>query len=173
MRAAPRREAHSFVELRKAATRAAGLVGRPVQAVTPCRRRSLPAPDGPIKPRADSGVHVIPRLGGVRSTGHVDADRVVLLIDHQLRTAIAGRRLIRFTYMKVSRVAEPHDYGIHNGALRLLVYQLRAKPFSRGWRMLDVAKIQSLVLLDQTFAGSRGAAYRTHLKWDRVFARVE
>jgi WYL domain len=123
-----------------------------------------------VQPLAFVSFHVWAAVG---STAHVDADRVVLFIDHQLRTAIAGRRLIRFTYMKVSRVAEPHDYGIQNGALRLLVYQLRAKPFSRGWRMLDVAKIQSLVVLDQTFAGSRGAAYRTHLKWDRVFARVE
>ncbi len=109
----------------------------------------------------------------MRSTGHVDTDRVVVLIDHQLRTAITGKRLIRFTYMRVSRVAEPHDYGIQNGTLRLLVYQLRAKPFSRGWRMLDVAKIQSLVVLDQTFAGSRAAGHPGHLKWDRVFARVK
>ncbi len=98
---------------------------------------------------------------------------VVSIADHQIRMAIAGRRLIRFTYGSASRVAEPHDYGVQHGVTRLLVYQLRSMPFSRGWRMLDVAKISGLAVLEETFGGSRGASHSHHFEWDTLFARVE
>jgi hypothetical protein len=98
---------------------------------------------------------------------------VVAIIDHQLRHAIASRRLIQFTYASVSRVAEPHDYGELNDTAKLLVYQLRSSPPARGWRLLEVAKIQHLVVLERTFAGSRIQAGQQHHHWDTVFARVE
>ena len=108
------------------------------------------------------------------STAHVaSVEPVVLLVDHQLKSAIAQKRLIQFTYSSVSRLAEPHDYGIQHDVVRLLVYQLHSTPFSKGWRLLDVAKMEHLVVLPQTFDGSRGAAHRHHNEWDRVFARVE
>ena len=98
---------------------------------------------------------------------------VVSLADRQIRVAIAGKRLIRFTYGSLSRVAEPHDYGVQHGVVRLLVYQRRAVPFSRGWRMLDVSKITRLEVLDETFEGTRGDSHTHHFQWDAVFARVE
>lgn len=102
-----------------------------------------------------------------------DSGHVVLLVDRQIRTAITRRHLIRFKYGPSVRVAEPHDYGIQHGLLRLLVYQRRAMPISRGWRMLEVAKITELQVLEDTFAGSRGAAHSDHFQWDTLFARVE
>lgn len=99
--------------------------------------------------------------------------KVVAIIDHQLRHAIANHRLIQFTYGSVSRVAEPHDYGELNDTLKLLVYQLRSPPPARGWRLLDVDKIQNLVVLERTFAGSRRQADQRHHHWDTWFARVE
>ena len=101
------------------------------------------------------------------------AQRVVSLIDHQLRTAIASRRLLQFTYRSITRVAEPHDYGVQHGARRLLVYQIRSTPFSRGWRLLDVDRIENLVVLERTFAGTRREAHQHHYHWDEVFARVK
>jgi hypothetical protein len=98
---------------------------------------------------------------------------VVSLADRQIRVAIAGKRLIRFTYGSLSRVAEPHDYGVQHGVVRLLVYQRRAVPFSRGWRLLDVSKITRLEVLDETFDGTRGDAHAHHFQWDAFFARVE
>ena len=74
------------------------------------------------------------------------SDRVVVLLDRQLRTAIARRQLIRFKYGATVRVAEPHAYGMQHRFVRLLVYQRRAMPFSRGWRMLDVSKTGQLEL---------------------------
>lgn len=96
--------------------------------------------------------------------------------DQQLRTAIAERRLIEFSYGSPGRrVAEPHDYGRIEGKIALLVYQIRGA--SRGplpnWRMLHLDKIQNLTMLDETFAGSRGPAHAQHKDWDEVFARVE
>lgn len=94
-------------------------------------------------------------------------------LDGLLRFAIAHARLIEFTYHSVSRVAEPHDYGVHHGATRLLVYQGSSDSTRMpGWRLLDVSKIERLVVLEETFRGSRGATYRQHTNWDELFARV-
>ena len=99
------------------------------------------------------------------------------LLDSQLRSAIAGKRLIEVGYKGGLRLAEPHDYGIQNGNQRLLVYQLRgpARPGrpAIGWRLLDVDKIESCTVLDTVFAGSRGPAHAHHMAWDVVYARVK
>ena len=98
--------------------------------------------------------------------------------DERLRFAIENKRLIQVRYGGRLRVAEPHDYGVQKGIERLLVYQLRA-PVDRpqrsvtGWRLLDIQKIEDCVVLESTFAGSRGPAYRSHLSWEIVYARVD
>ena len=96
--------------------------------------------------------------------------------DHQLRFAIARKRLIELQYDGRLRVVEPHDYGVKNGSPKILVYQLRASgPQStrtRGWRMLDVAKISVCAVSDATFSGSRADAAQRHFTWDELFARV-
>src|SRR4029453_17633158 len=101
-----------------------------------------------------------------------DSEHVVLLVDRQVRLAIARRSLIRFKYGAAVRVGEPHDYGIQRGVVRLLVYPRGGARFSRGWRLLDVAKITQLEVLNETFAGSRRAAHSHHFQWDTLFARV-
>jgi hypothetical protein len=68
-------------------------------------------------------------------------------IDEQLRFAIADKRLLEVGYHGNLRVAEPHDYGVQNGAAKLLTYQLRKRDDGRwmaisGWRMLEVSKIE-------------------------------
>jgi hypothetical protein len=70
-------------------------------------------------------------------------------------------------------VAEPHDYRVQHGVVRLLVYQLRSMPFSRGWRLLDVSKMSGLAVLDETFTDSRGRGHRHHIVWNALFVRVE
>jgi hypothetical protein len=94
-------------------------------------------------------------------------------IDGLLRFAIAHARLIQFSYGLVTRTAEPHDYGVQHGVPRLLVFQ-RWSETSRtpGWRLLDVSKIKRLVVLEETFAGSRSASHLRHTKWDELFLRV-
>jgi hypothetical protein len=97
-------------------------------------------------------------------------------VDQRIRFAIAQKLLLEITYKGGGRIVEPHDYGIQNGVQRLLVYQRRgpARPGQSpaGWRMFDVPKIDSLVVLDMPFSGSRGASHRHHTAWDALYARV-
>jgi hypothetical protein len=99
-------------------------------------------------------------------------------IDEQLRFAIAHKRLIQFSYAGAQRVAEPYDYGVQNGVVKLLVYQRLASETgtlrhgAKGWRLLDVSKIAECSVLDQDFKGSRGAQHQRHRAWDVVYARV-
>ena len=99
-------------------------------------------------------------------------------IDEQLRFAIAHKRLIQVTYDGHVRVLEPHDYGIQKKAPRLLAYQVRggsahANSGGRGWKLLNVSKIEACSVLDDRFPGSRARSNQEHLVWDEVFARVD
>jgi hypothetical protein len=99
------------------------------------------------------------------------------ILDNQLRFAIANKRLIRFTYESVVRIAEPHDYGVKEGAPKLLAYQRqkagRRDQRVRGWRWLDVPKIQDCIVLDESFSGTRETANQQHHHWDVLYARVD
>ena len=99
-------------------------------------------------------------------------------VDSRLRQAIAGKKLVEIRYKHQSRIVEPHDYGVQRGVERLLAYQLRttgatAGKESIGWRLFDVAKIESLVVLESTFNGSRRTSQQDHHAWDVLYARVE
>jgi hypothetical protein len=103
---------------------------------------------------------------------------VTASLDGQLRFAIAGKRLLEVSYKGSVRLVEPHDFGVQKGREHLFVFQRRVisghpgkKPF--GWRMLEVALIERCVVMDQTFAGSRGRADHDHNVWDVLYARVE
>jgi len=95
--------------------------------------------------------------------------------DTSLRFAIANKRLVCFYYNEKWRIAEPHDYGVKNGTAKLLVYQVRGESTSlvRGWKLLDVARIEQLAILEDTFRGTRGRPEQHHMQWDEVFVRVE
>lgn len=43
-------------------------------------------------------------------------------INPRLWQAIEQRRLIRLVYKRRERIVEPHDYGIHNGIVKLFAY---------------------------------------------------
>lgn len=93
----------------------------------------------------------------------------------QLLSAIERRRLIRFEYHELPRVAEPHDYGIINGVEQLLVYQVGGESRSKklpDWRLVRVAEIKQLRILDKRFPGGRPVPSGKHKKWDPIFARV-
>ena len=98
-------------------------------------------------------------------------------VDAYIREAIAGKHLVQLRYKHQTRVVEPHDYGVQRGVPRLLVYQLnstgRTGGHSVGWRLFDIAKIESLSILDAKFRGSRRAAGQDHHTWEVLYARVE
>jgi len=97
-------------------------------------------------------------------------------LDERVRFAIAQRRLIQLSYGGHLRVMEPHDYGLKNGAVMLLGYQVRGGSASpggaKGWRLLKVEKIDACMVWETTFAGGRAADPQGHLDWDELFARV-
>lgn len=94
--------------------------------------------------------------------------------DTSLRFAIANKRLIRCLYNSRVRIAEPHDYGVKGGVAKLLVYQVSGESTTvvRGWKLLDVSRIEQLVVLDRTFGGTRVKPNQHHMQWDEVFVRV-
>ncbi|MBV9302990.1 MAG: hypothetical protein JOY62_16180 [Acidobacteriaceae bacterium] len=95
-------------------------------------------------------------------------------IDGLLRTAIRQKRLIRYIYTGKLRIVEPHDYGIHNGVVKLFGYQVRgssSKPLP-NWRWAQVSSISDLFLLDEQFPGRRPSQSGKHHQWDQIFARV-
>jgi hypothetical protein len=96
-------------------------------------------------------------------------------LDECIRHAISKRRLLELRYKRTVRIAEPHDYGVIDGTRRLLIFQLRGPDSGKGtvgWRLLDVFKIESCGVTDQTFAGSRGQSQQKHYQWETLYARV-
>ncbi|HVH86880.1 MAG TPA: histidine--tRNA ligase [Terriglobales bacterium] len=92
-----------------------------------------------------------------------------------LLKAIDEKKLIRFEYQGKQRIAEPHDYGIQNGLVRLLSYQVGGATSSGrlpAWRWIEVPGISGLEITTQHFAGSRGEASTRHHNWEHVFACV-
>jgi hypothetical protein len=96
-------------------------------------------------------------------------------LDQVLRTAIEERRLLRIRYKDKDRIVEPHDYGLHNGVIKLLGYQVGGSSSAPlpNWRWIETDLISSVELLDRTFAGGRPASSGKHHKWDKLFVRVK
>src|SRR4051812_19928622 len=96
-------------------------------------------------------------------------------IDQLLRVAIAQTRLLQLRYRGRDRIVEPHDYGEHNGIIKVLTYQVggSSSGLLPNWRWMDVEQISEARLLDQTFPGGRPAASGKHHRWDNLFVRVK
>jgi hypothetical protein len=80
-------------------------------------------------------------------------------------TSIEGRRHVRFFYDAKERISEPHDYGVQNGQVRLLVYQFGGESNTGrlpAWRLVDVNRISELKILNTIFPGNRPAPSGQH-----------
>ena len=95
-------------------------------------------------------------------------------LDRLIRKAIRAKRLIRFRYKNQQRIAEPHDYGIQNGIVRLFCYQIAGRSSGRlpGWRMVNVSEIQDYEILKKQFAADRKTPTGLHHHWNEIFLRV-
>jgi hypothetical protein len=96
-------------------------------------------------------------------------------LDQLLRTAIEQTRLLRLRYRNKDRIVEPHDYGKHNGVIKLLTYQIGGSSSGPlpNWRWMETDLISNAQLLDQTFPGGRPTAAGKHHTWDKLFLRVK
>jgi hypothetical protein len=90
-------------------------------------------------------------------------------------SAIEQKRLLRFRYKNRERIIEPHDYGIHNGVIKLFGYQVGGSSSQRlpNWRWAEQDLISDLQILDRTFPGGRPTKSGRHQKWDKLFIRVK
>src|SRR5271154_1573718 len=72
-------------------------------------------------------------------------------LDQLLRTAIEQTRLLRLRYRNRDRIVEPHDYGEHNGVIKLLTWQIAGSSSGPlpNWRWMEPALISDAQLLDQ------------------------
>ena len=95
-------------------------------------------------------------------------------VDALLRSAIEQKRLIRLVYRGKPRIVEPHDYGVHNGSVKLLGYQVGGSSGSPlpNWRWMEVNSMADIHLLDRTFPGGRLTPSGKHHRWDQLFMRV-
>jgi hypothetical protein len=92
-----------------------------------------------------------------------------------LWAAIEQKRLIRLRYKNRERIVEPHDYGIHNGSIKLLAYQVGGSSSQTlpNWRWMEQSLISDIQLLNQTFPGGRSTPSGKHHQWDQLFIRVK
>src|SRR5258708_1736377 len=99
----------------------------------------------------------------------------VIDVDELLRAAIKQKRLVRLVYRNKLRILEPHDYGIHKGAVKLLGYQVAGASSNPlpNWRWMEIRFISEIHLLDRTFPGGRPSPSGKHHSWDQLFIRVE
>jgi hypothetical protein len=96
-------------------------------------------------------------------------------MDSIIKTAIATKRLLEFTYDGLPRIVEPHVYGVQDGKHQLLAYQIGGRSSSGNlpnWRRMDLDKISNMRMLDQTFPGSRPTPSGKHSSFDTTIAVV-
>ena len=96
-------------------------------------------------------------------------------INPLLWTAIEQKRLIRLRYKDRERIVEPHDYGVHDGLVKLLGYQVAGSSKHKlpDWRWMEEALISDIRLLNRTFAGGRPTKSGKHHRWEKLFIRVK
>ena len=96
-------------------------------------------------------------------------------VDPLLWTAIEQRRLLRLRYQGKERIVEPHDYGVHDGIVKLFTYQVAGASSQKlpNWRWIETDQASGFELLNQTFPGGRPTKSGKHHKWDKVFIRVK
>ncbi len=94
-----------------------------------------------------------------------------------IRTAIANRNLVEFTYHGYHRIAEPHVYGIKDGKRKILVYQIGGLTSTGSvpdWRLIGLEEVSGLrVVKGETFAGSREQRSSDYGDWDTIIAAVK
>jgi hypothetical protein len=78
-------------------------------------------------------------------------------------------------YRNKDRIVEPHDYGVHNGVVKLLGYQVGGSSSGRlpNWRWMETDLISDIHLLNRTFPGGRPTPSGKHHQWDQLFIRVK
>ena len=96
-------------------------------------------------------------------------------INPLLWKGVEEARLIRLRYKDRLRVVEPYDYGIHNGTVKLLAYQMAGSSSHQlpDGRWMEADLISGIQLLNRTFPGGQPTPCGKHHQWDKLFIRVK
>ena len=96
-------------------------------------------------------------------------------VDPLFWTAIDQRRLLRLRYRNKERIVEPHDYGVHNGIVKLFAYQVGGASSEKlpHWQWIVTDLVSDVEMLPRTFPGGRPTKSGKHQKWDNLFIRVK
>ena len=82
---------------------------------------------------------------------------------------------MRLVHHDKQRIIEPHDHGILNSSVQLLAWQvagLSSRPLP-NWLLMKVDEISDMIILKQTFPGGRPTGSARHVRWDKLFIRVQ
>ena len=93
-----------------------------------------------------------------------------------IRSAIANKQVIEFSYKGYLRIAEPHIYGMKNEKRQLLVYQIGGGTSSGGipdWRRLDINDITGFKVTGETFTPRPEIKSGDVGEWDVIIASAE
>lgn len=92
-----------------------------------------------------------------------------------IKTAITNKKLIGFTCKRQHIIAEPHAYGLKNGKIQLLVYQIDGYTKSGNmprWRGVSPEEMSNLILLNKEFYEKRVFQYALEENFDKVLELV-
>src|SRR3954452_7613509 len=93
----------------------------------------------------------------------------------QIWKAIKQRGMMRLLYDGKVRIIEAHDHGILNVSDQLLAWQVvgfSSRPLP-NWLLMKVDEMVELTTLPDKFSGGRPTRSGEHIKWDKLFIRVQ
>jgi hypothetical protein len=131
---------------------------------------------------ASVGAHILLDRNSNSATSNIKTERRTPMpiqaeskINPLLSKAIEETRLVRLFYKDRDRIVEPHDYGIHNGIVKLFGYQVGGSSSQKlpNWRWMEQDLISDIQLLSRTFPGGRLTSSGKHHEWDKLFIRVK
>jgi hypothetical protein len=98
------------------------------------------------------------------------------MFDLIIRQAIDDKQILEFLYDGCHRVVEPHVYGVKNGTVEVLTFQIAGTSRSGAalpeWRRFKVLQISQLLIKPDTFLGPRPYPSGRHSAWDEIRACV-
>jgi hypothetical protein len=89
--------------------------------------------------------------------------------------AIKNHQLLQFYYDGGIRAVEPHCYGLTtkgNEGLRAFQVSGYSSTTTLGWKMFDLSKATSIIILDQTFVNPRVGYKRGDKGMKTIFSEI-
>lgn len=90
--------------------------------------------------------------------------------------SIRNKQLLKFDYDNCLRIVEPHTYGLSTAGNEVLrAYQTGGQSTSHkipDWRLFEVSKMESLVLLEESFPSARDEYSKGDTDMSTIFCEL-